>query len=74
MASRTPKKQKQNKNKRVWSCQEDAEQSEGDTNNQGGTEWPEWHKQIDEGAGLPRESQATKGIENGKEAASTQEG
>ena len=57
------------RSKRVWCCQEDGEQPEGDQTArkaQNGTE------QIGQGAELPQESQALKEIENSKEGASSQ--
>ena len=54
--------------RKTLSSQEGAQTTRGARNGQNGTE------QMGEGAWLLRESQATKGIENGKEAASTQEG
>ena len=53
--------------RKTQSSQEGAQTTSRTRNGQNVT------KQVDQGAGLPRESRATKGIQNGKEGASSQD-
>ena len=70
MTSRKPKKKRRGSGavRMTLSSQEGAQTTRRARKDQNGAE------HAGEGAGLPRESQATKGIVNGKESGSNQEG